>query len=197
MPNQQIKWTEQRILDGIMEVVNALGIDRAPSFKEIRAHYHNSALTCAISKRKGIYEYAKMLNLEIKDSETRIGKTAEFDVANRLMELGHDVKRMPQNFPYDILVDDAVKIDSKLSRLYHGKLGNFYTYNLEKPFCTCDVYVLTAISDGGNVSYYIIPSCFIPRQSQISIGEKKSIYHKYRDRWDYVGQYSDFMRGLA
>lgn len=197
LATQRTLWTEQKILDGIMEVVNGLGLDRAPSFKEIREYYHSSSLTCAISKRKGIYEYAKMLNLEVKRSETGLGKAAELDVVNKLIEKGHATIRMPQNFPYDILVDNAVKVDSKVSHLYHGKNGNFYTFNLEKPFCTCDIYVLTAIGENGDSTYYVVPSCRVPSNTQISIGEHTSIYHQYQDRWDYIARYSDFMRGVA
>lgn len=57
------------------------------------------------------------------------------------------VRRMAQNFPYDLLVDDCVKIDVKASNLYRGPNGDFYTFNLEKPYATCGIYILFALPE--------------------------------------------------
>lgn len=187
------KWTETTIISGIQEVIDELELDRMPSFKEIKTYYQNCALTNAISKNEGIYYYANLMGYEIKDSETAFGKRAETEVSEMLIADGYDVTKMSQNFPYDLLVNNAVKIDVKASKLYHTDTAAFYTFNLEKPYCTCDLYVFKTVSDDEVCRFYIIPSCHIFNKTQISIGEHKSIYYKYENRWDYIEQYSSFM----
>jgi hypothetical protein len=115
-----------------------------------------------------------------------------------LISRGFEVDRMPQNFPYDILVDDSVKIDVKASHLYHGKQGNFFTFNLEKKYATCDIYVLLTLDDNNNIiNTFIVPSKFVIKNTQISIGEYASKYHKYRDRWDYISNLSEYFASIG
>lgn len=105
---------------------------------------------------------------------------------------------MPQNYPYDLLVNDSVKIDVKASKLYHGKGGNFYSFNLEKPYCTCDLYVLRLINDDGiEEDTLVIPSAHVATNTQISVGESKSKYKKYSNRWDYISQYCGFVESVV
>ena len=108
--------------------------------------------------------------------------------------MGYEVRRMPQNFPYDLLVNDSVKVDVKASRLYHGAGGNFYSFNLEKPFCTCDIYVLRMIDvDGSEVDTLVVPSKSVSTNTQISVGETTSKYRKYSQKWEYIADYCAFM----
>lgn len=87
----------------------------------------------------GWYDLADQLGLPIKESETYFGKRQETVAQEQLITMGYEVRRMPQNFPYDLLVNDCLKVDVKASQLYRGPHGNFYTFNTEKPFCTCDI----------------------------------------------------------
>ena len=190
-------WTEEDIISAIREVVDNLELDRMPSYQEMKDYHRDSALTNAISKHQGVYYYANIMGLEVKASETLFGKLGESDVMEKLIGDGYEVTKMPQNFPYDLLVNDALKIDVKASKLYRGKTGSFYSFNLEKPFCTCDIYVLRTIDDENQEKYYVIPSCHIYNKTQISIGEKKSVYSRYLDRWDYISDYCDFFSEVS
>lgn len=158
-----------------------------------------NALTCAISKRTTSSALARELGLPLKeDSDTNVGKSFEKEAKEDLISLGYEVRRMSTGFPYDLLVDDCVKIDVKASRLYYGKAGNFYSFNLEKPYCTCDIYILKTLDDNfHSTDTYIIPSKFVATNTQISIGEINSKYHRFRDKWDYVKEYVEFMRSVA
>lgn len=182
------KWTDETIKQEIQKVVSFYGLERMPSRKECNEYYGNFCLTNAVSKRRGgWYGLAAELNLPIKKSETLFGKIQEGIVCDMLASKGFKAERMSQNFPYDILVDDCVKIDVKASHLYHGKQGNFFTFNLEKKYATCDVYVLLALDENDNaINYFIIPSKFVIKNTQISIGEHVSKYHRFRERWDYI-----------
>ena len=101
------KWTEDSIKEGVLKVVSDLELDRMPSRKEVESFYGDSALTGAVSKRIGWYNLAHQLGLSIKDSETYFGKKQEQLVREELISMGYEVRRMPQNFPYDLLVNDC------------------------------------------------------------------------------------------
>lgn len=192
------EWTDELIVEKIFEVKNALSLDRMPSRSECREYFHNNSLANAISRRKHWYELADELGLPIKDSETYFGKTQEAIAEEMLISKGYSVRRMSQNFPYDLLVDDAVKIDVKASHLYKGHAGEFYTFNLEKQFATCDIYLLFTLNDDNSErEVYIVPSIFVIAQTQLSIGKDKSKYRRFIDRWDYIEQYSDFMSAIS
>lgn len=192
------RWTDQDIKQAVQTVIDSCGLDRMPSRKECVDFYSSSSLANAVSRRYGgWYGLAKELGLPVKKSDTYLGKIHEGVASDMLTARGFAVERMPQNFPYDLLVDDAVKIDVKASRLYRGKLGSFYTYNLEKRYATCDVYILFALDDESNVvDTYIVPSKFVIRNKQISIGEHNSKYHKFKDRWDYITDISRYIESL-
>ncbi len=192
------RWTDHDIKQAVITVVDSCGLDRMPSRKECVDFYNSESLANAVSRRYGgWYKLANDLGLPIKKSETYLGKIHEGVATNMLTDRGFSVVRMPQNFPYDLLVDDAVKVDVKASRLYRGKLGNFYTYNLEKKYATCDLYILFALDDESNiVDTYIVPSKFVINNTQISIGEFNSKYHKFKDRWDYIADMSRYINSL-
>ena len=86
----------------------------------------------------------------------------------------------------------------KASRLYHGTGGNFYSFNLEKPFCTCDIYVLRMIGgDGIEVDTLVVPSKVVATNTQISVGETTSKYQRYSQKWEYISAYSSFMESVG
>jgi hypothetical protein len=191
------KWTDDLIKERILEVVSALGIDRMPSEKECKEYYHNSGLSNAISRREGWYALAAELGLQVKKSETFFGKLFEQAAQEQLISRGYEVRRMPQNFPYDLLVNDCVKIDVKASKLYRSKNGNFYSFNLEKPFCTCDIYMLYLLNDDSREKELIIlPSKYVATQTQIGIGESTSKYHEFIQKWGYIAKYCDFLKAV-
>lgn len=193
-----IRWTDELIEQKILEVVEGLGLKRMPSRKECEDYFHNTALCEAVGRRMGWYALANKMGLPVKESETFFGKKHETIVEEALRAKGFEVQRMSQNFPYDMLVDRCVKIDAKASRLYRGPQGNFYTFNLEKSYATCDFYLLLTISDnGGVIDRYIVPSTVVMSQNQISIGEKRSKYHKYRDRFELIEKAVSFWSDLS
>jgi hypothetical protein len=182
------EWTESLIKEKIKEVVDQLGLDRMPTRSECNRYFHGTGLANAISRRcGGWYALAKELGLEIKKSETTFGKTYEIRAAEMLASNGFQVRRMPQNFPYDLLIGDCVKVDVKAAKLYHGSNGDFYSFNLDKPFATCDFYLLMTVSQDGSVSRtMVVPSSKVISNNQISIGENKSKYHKFSERFDLI-----------
>lgn len=194
---KMIKWTDELIKEKLIEAMNALELDRMPTRSECEKYYHNCALTNAVTRKGGWYAWANRLGLEIKDSETTVGKSYEKAAEEKLISLGYDVRRMPQNFPYDILVDDSIKIDVKASHLYNGPHGSFYTFNLDKQYATCDCYILYMLDESNEIQgVMIVPSKFVIANSQISIGKDKSKYHRFKNRWDYISQMVDLLESV-
>ena len=104
---------------------------------------------------------------------------------------------MLQNHPYDLLVEDSVKIDVKVSKMYKGTNGNFYSFNLERQFGTCDLYILFLVDAmSRQKDVLIIPSKDVMRNTQISVGENKSKYYRYSQKWEYIDKMVDFQNEL-
>jgi hypothetical protein len=191
------QWTNDEAEKAILEAKTGLELDRMPSRSELERFFGNTQLTNRISKTQGFSYWAGRLGLAIKESETCFGKQYEFMAAQKIQDMGYVVTQMSQNFPYDLLVENSVKIDVKTSKLYEGKNGNFFTFNLEKPFTTCDIYVLYLCHTPDDIKgTLIIPSKFVFKNNQISVGQYSSIYDKYADKWDYIKQFVEFQRSI-
>ena len=190
-------WTDENIKSEVLGVKDGLKLNRMPTKNECDKYTKSYALSVAISRRDGgWYKLADDLKLPIKNSETTLGKIYERKIADVLSEKGFNTQRMSQNFPYDLLIDDCVKIDVKASHLYKGKVGNFYSFCMGKPYATCDIYILVSLADNNEITeIYVIPSSAVINNKQISIGEYNSIYHKYKNAFDLIRHYSDFYKG--
>ena len=191
------KWTQDSISKAVHDVMKALEIERMPSHKECTKVLGSSSLSNAIARRGGFYALAKELNLPIKKSETLLGKRMEALACEMLKSRGFNPVQMSVKFPYDILVD-GIKIDVKASHLYRGKMGNFYTFNLEKKYATCDIFILITLTEENEVlNVFIVPSKFVMQNNQISVGEIKSKYNRFKDRWDYITSLSDYLSSVV
>jgi hypothetical protein len=192
-----IRWSDDQIKKAVMEVKDGLGLDRMPTRSECVNYTNSNALSSAITRRDGgWYGFAKELGLRIKESETTTGKRNEIRIKQTITEKGYEVKRMSQNFPYDLLVNDCLKVDVKSSHLYKGNEGNFYTYRTGKKYATCDLYILVALDETDEmVKTFILPSSKVMKNTQISIGEYNSKYDVYQDRWDILDDFITFLSG--
>lgn len=189
--NQEEKthWTQDKILLYVKACMSATGLTRMPSRSELSEYYGNDKLTNAIRRFPGgYYKIAEILNVEMKESETQFGKYGE-DLATKLLEEhGFAVERMSTRYAYDLYVNGSVKVDVKTARLSKTSgTAFYYSFNLEKRFPTCDIYFLIARNEDGE-SIYIVPASI--NQTQIRIGEKKTKYIKYQDRYDIIADMS-------
>lgn len=187
------RWTDSIVEEEIIAVVKVLGEDRMPSKSECDSITGNYALTNAIKRYGGFDYFANKLNLKIKESESKLGHKGEVQVKKKLENLGYKVERMRLKHPYDLLVNDNIKIDVKTSSKYKSPEGwNSYSFNLEKENPTCDIYIFLCLEDD---KYLIIPSKFL-KQTQLTIGEV-SKYDKYKDCWGYINQYDRFYKEIV
>lgn len=190
-------YTEEEIKNRILQCVKILSIDRMPSRSEILRVENNSGLHSQICRGYGYYGWAEKLGLPIKQTETSMGKGYEKIFLEDCANKGYLAEQMTMKNAYDILVSGNIKVDVKSSRLYHGPHGNFFAFNLEKKNHNCDLFALYCCNDDlTEHDLYLVPSCFVMNKNQISIGEKKSKYHIFKDRWDYVDMYDKFYISL-
>ena len=186
------RWTKQELESGIMKVVDFLDIDRMPSKSEIEEFYGNTSLSNKISRTGGLYYWADQLGLEIKESESKFGIEVELYVKEVLENMGFKCETTSTKHPYDLLVDDCVKVDVKAARVTKVRGSDAYSFRLAKPKQTCDVYVAVCVDDEKNIQKtYIVPSIIMSGKKQLAVGVEHSIYDAYIDRWDVIETMSE------
>lgn len=185
------EWSDDLVKIEIFKVMKALNIERMPTRTEIELVTQNYSLTNRISRTKGYYGWAKELGLSLKPSDTNLGKEYEYLIKELLEQKGYKVLKMAQNYPFDLMINDYIKVDVKASRLYKGTKGEYYTFNLEKKYATCDIYIAVCINDENEIEkLLIIPSSKL-KLKQLSIG-KNSIYDVYKNAFEWIEKYNLF-----
>lgn len=114
-----------------------------------------------------------------------------------MISRNYKVIDMTTNHPFDLLLNNNVRIDVKASHLYEGKLGKFYAFNLERKYHDCDIFFLRCINNQGEYRDLIIPVSRVMGQKQISVGENKSKWYAYENRYDLIDKYIGFYEDLA
>ena len=191
------QWTEKRIENAIKNVMKTAKINSMPTHTQMDEITGNMALSNAVSKHGGSKYWANKLGIDCKICESKIGYEYECECLSHLTTLGYDCELTKARYPYDILANNNIKVDVKCGNLYHGTVGNYYTFNLEKSKPTCDVYVCYCVNDDVVQKVYIIPSCVLSGKTQLSVGVEKSKYDKYINAWNIISKYDDFYKSVA
>ena len=175
--------TEKRI----MEVVKSMGINRMPSYSETIMFTNGHSLARRIMKSGGFKTWAKRLQLKLEVCETYFGDKYEKLTKEYLNKIFTTVERTPTKFPYDILVNNRIKIDVKASRPHKIQSGTWwYSFNLESKYPKSDFYVVYCVGDNDEVEkVLVIPSFVMTGKKHLAIG-KCSAYDIYSDRWDLI-----------
>lgn len=193
---RKIKWNDEIIKQEILKVKDALCLNRMPTRSEIESVMKNSCLTDKITKTRGYYGWAKELKLDIKLSETTLGKKYEQFIKQLLETKQYKVEQMSQNYHFDLLINNNVKIDVKVAKPFVDRYNCIYhTFRLCKKYASCDIYITICLNNKEEIEkLLIIPSskCQI---KQLSIG-KNSVYDIYIDRFDYIDKYIKFYENL-
>lgn len=122
-----VKWNDDLIKQEILGAKSFYEIDYMPTRKMLKEYHQGDGLVVAISRRGGVMYWAKKLGLQHMGVETELGEKFEAYTKELLKSEGHKAELMKRRYPYDILVDDAVKIDVKASKLFKGPAGDFIT----------------------------------------------------------------------
>ena len=191
-------WKEIEIAKGIKYVMDVAGIDTMPNQSITKNIMGDTSLNNAISRSGGFIFWANKLGIKNSGIETMFGVKFEKYCADFIIEnFDLDVQKMNAHYPYDLLVSENIKIDVKAGRKYRGKFS-FYTFNLEKRFPTCDIFVAYCVSDNNEIiKTYVIPSKILYGITQLSVGINQSKYDKYLDAWEVIDKYNEFYKTLV
>lgn len=184
--------SEDEIKKEILKTVEIFNLNRMPTRKEILDTNLGVSLHNAISRGNGYYEWAKILNLEIKDSETFMGIQYENLCKEQLINFGYAVETTPMKAPYDLLVNDNIRIDVKSGCAYYINGCRTHTFTTSKKYSTCDIYVMYALNeDGSEIERVLVIPSKLLNAINATMGTN-SKYNVFIDRWDYIGMYDDF-----
>ena len=190
-------WTQEKITAEIISAMNKLEIDRMPTVSELK-NINMNGLSCAISKSHGFEWWAEALKLPVKTSETGLGKKYEKIFADIVYEkLQYETQQMSMRFPYDVLVEDLVKVDVKCGFAYtNSNVCSFYTFNLETTNRKSDFLVCFCLNKDKSIhKTYVIPAIVMQGKSQLSVGIVASKYDKCIDRYDLITDYLNLYQG--
>lgn len=192
-----MNWNDELIKKGILEVVKYIGENRMPTACEIRDYHKNCKLVGAISNRGGFMVWADKLNLPMKDGDVMLGLKYEIYTKDLLEKKGFECVHTGTKFPYDLLVNDKVKVDVKVSHLVSAGEGYSYTFKIAKNIPKCDMYIAHCLDKDESVAKtYIIPAHRLRNQGQLSIGKDNSIYDIYLNRWELIERFNDSLMKL-
>ncbi|MEF2244001.1 hypothetical protein [Paenibacillus sp. IITD108] len=189
------KWFDDVIESELLKCIDILQINRMPTSTELKSIGRND-LHMAIQKSKKYSGWAERLNLKRKMSDTLFGQTGEELAAEHLEKSGFNVRRMPTKHPYDLLVNDVVKVDVKTAKPFFVRGSRVHTFALNKQNPTCDIYIARALDESGSVERVLVIPSHMLRIRTLCIG-KESKYNKYKDRWDLIKEYSNFYKEIV
>ena len=187
-------WTKEKIKEETLKSIDILCIDRMPTREEFVSINRND-LHCAISK---IFKYsviAKDMGLELKRCETRKGQKYEKIAEDLISKKGYDVQRMSTKHPYDLLVNECIKIDIKVSKPHFFNSSRTHSFRTAKKFATCDIYIMFAMDENENLEKLLIIPGYKLKITTLCIG-KNSSYDKYIERWDYLNSFDLFYKKI-
>jgi len=189
--------SDSEIRKDILYVMKELNLGRMPSRKEIVSIKHNSILANSIAKSGGYKHWADKLLLDLKDSETKTGWDAE-EIAKVSMEtsLGYKVEKMSTKHPYDLLVNNFIKVDVKCSKPFKHEGKRAHAFWINKTHSTCDIYLIYALDEEGKIERTFIIPGYELRVKTLFIG-RKTKYDKFLERWDYFEKYNEFHEQLC
>ena len=176
-----------------MAIVNTFAEPRMPSNTEVIEHEGNYALSMAIQKHGGFKYWADRLGLEQKYSETALGVEGEKIIASYLRHQGFDVKETSVKNPYDLLVNDCVKVDVKTANTSHIRGCPVHAYRLAKRDHTCDFYIFF---EADTFKSYVVPACKCQGQVQVEMGTDSKRYAKYFGAYHLISEMSKLLEAM-
>jgi len=192
------KWNDDIVIERLREVTCALELECFPTHSQINEYFGNTSLSCKISKSGGTKYWCKRMGLKEKMCESKLGDNLELFCISQLLNMGYESEKMKPRYPYDILVNNNIKIDVKSGFAFENYGDSpYYTFNLDKKYPTCDMYVVYCLNKDKTVyKTYVIPSCILYGKTQLAIGYVKSKYDKYLSKFNFIKIYDEFYKQL-
>lgn len=182
--NENYYWgIEQHLLQVVMDS----GLNRIPTYRELIKLGENK-LKEDINRTGGVFYWSERLGIPLKESNVSFGWKYEMKI-KRMWELrGYEVKKMPVNHPYDLLINNLLKVDVKVSHSKLDKGTPKHEFHLgDKSNDYCDLLILVALDANDNMErvFYIPTNHLDPTLTRIKLG-KKSRYNTYLQKTSIV-----------
>lgn len=194
--SKQAKMIDSKIKTSIQDVMKKLKLARMPSSTEITELNGNNILHNNIVRSYGYREWAVKLNLELKDSETQLGNDYESNIVDLLRKKGYQINKMTTNHPFDLLINNSVKVDVKVAKphMLRGE-SRVHAFATNKRFGSCDLYIAVALSEQEEIEKILIIPSHRLQIVTLCIG-KNSKYDVYKNRFDLIDKYSQFFEAI-
>jgi hypothetical protein len=180
----------------IVEIMDELKLDRMPSSSEINSFSDGGKLHNSITRSYGYREWAYKLNLSLKDSETQLGNDYEAITCSLLREKGYQVEKMSTNHPFDVLINNSVKVDVKTARPSILRGSRVHAFGITKKHGSCDLYITVALNEEDEIEKFLIIPSHRLQVVTLCIGQK-SKYDVYNQRFDLLDEYSKFFSSVG
>lgn len=189
------KWNNEKIENEIKAMLEDTKIKYFPAKNEIDEYYGDTCLSNAIAKTYGFRGWSEIFNLPRKDSSVKLGNAWEYRIMDYLISKGYDIEKMSYKHPYDLLINEYIKVDVKVSKLFNAD-SPYHSFDLGSSNHNCDIFILITLDEDENPErVLIIPSSDLMGQKQVAIG-KNSKYNKYNYRYEVIDKYDKFYKRL-
>lgn len=193
--NSRRKWSDSVIEKEIIRSMSTLHIKRMPTSSELLS-IGRSDLQNAITKHGGFRHWRKALSLNLAENETNKGQKYEVKVSEFLKTIGHKTNQMTTGHPYDLLVNENVKVDVKVGSAHYHFGCRAHTFRPSSEHSTCDIYICIALDEDDLIEkIFVIPSKFAKVKTINISGSGK--YYKFINRWCYIEEYTDFYQSVT
>ena len=142
---QRRRWTDELVLSEVKEIGIAIG--KFPSRQDLE-NMGRGDLGNAIAKRGGFMHWAKISGFGRASSASDTGWQGEKEFADMCLARGLKIQnREGVKCPYDLVVNDRVRIDVKSARMANYGAGKGWYYRIGK-YVQADVVVLYQLDTG-------------------------------------------------
>lgn len=152
-----------------------------PSAQQLRRIGRND-LANSISRRGGFIHWSERLGIARADSDSDFGWSGEIAFQKLLESRGYQVVRSSAvKAPFDLLVDDVLRVDVKTANKATYGTGSGWYYRIGK-IVQADLVVLYQFDTG---EFYGLPwhSC---NATNITVSAGGGKYAAYRNNWDLI-----------
>jgi|GEM_PF-2495214 len=167
-------WSETAIENDLRLIANAVG--HFPSCREL-AEMGRGDLANQVSKRGGFLNWSKRIGIGRQTSESDVGWEGEEAAASRLESLGFSVvRRDGVKCPFDLLVDNVLRVDVKAARFCrYGYCSGWFYRSGKHP--QSDVILLWQLD---TQNFYVLPWFRCPT-TNITVSQDGGKYAPYRN----------------
>ena len=168
--------------------IETFGCTYMPTCKEMNDNGY-AGLRSRVSENGGIYYWARRFKLPLKESNATFGMNNEYRAKWMLEGMGYTVKKMPTGHPFDLLVDDCLRVDVKTANATFSKGVRKHDFRLKKEK-ECDFYICLVLDENGEIEKFLVLPVGAAKEEQVKIRMgKSSIYDKYIDRFDLLDKF--------